>query len=237
MAATGIAAGMAAGVQGSHLSETGEALWIFRDRVARPVQHRSEQSFLRFLDAAETLLEDNSWATLTVQQVVEAADASVGSFYNRFEDKLALLNSLEDRLAADFEVSIQALMDECERCEELLADVDGIIVSLFLRLCASRKGVIRALDLAQRLDVPVSGHQGFSGAGQMFDETLARFAAYLSGRPDYFDAAPLEDIHRALRETFWLTRENLLYGEDEADMAALHASLRQHFFASLRFPT
>lgn len=230
---------MATTGQVSPLSEhsvSGQTPWVFRERIARPVQQRSEQSFLRFLDAAETLLEDCSWAALTVQQVVEAADASVGSFYNRFADKLALLNCLEDRLAADFEISIHALADECDRCEELLADVDGIIVSLFLRLCSQRKGVIRALDLAQRLDPPGEGEQSFSGAGQMFENTLLRFADYLAGKPDYFDTAPAADIHRALRETFWLTRENLLYGAGAENIQSLHLSLRQHFFASLRFP-
>ena len=225
--------------QASSLTEhsvSGQVPWVFRERVSRPVQQRSEQSFLRFLDAAETLLEEYSWTALTVQQVVEAAEASVGSFYNRFEDKLALLNCLEDRLTADFKISIQALMDECDRCKELLADVDGIIVSLFLRLCSQRKGVIRALDLVQRLDPPGEGQQGFSGAGQMFEGVLKRFAAYLADKPDYFDAAPSADIHRALRETFWLTRENLLYGENAEKLQSLHASLRQHFFASLRFP-
>ena len=220
----------------SEHSASGQAPWVFRESIARPVQQRSEQSFLRFLDVAEQLLEGCSWTALTVQQVVEAADASVGSFYNRFEDKLALLNCLEDRLAADFETSIQALIDECDRFEELLADVDGIVVSLFLRLCLQRKGVIRALDLAQRLDPSGAGQQGFAGAGQVFDRTLYCFADYLADKPDYFDNASTVDIHRALRETFWLTRENLLYGEGAENIQPLHASLRQHFFASLRFP-
>lgn len=214
--------------------------WVYRDAIAKPVQLRSEQSFLRFLDAAEALLDDRSWTALTIQDVVATADASVGSFYNRFEDKMALLHCLEDRLGADFAAAIQAIVDECEHCDALLEDVDGLIVSLFMRLCLQRAGVIRALDLAQRLQLPLQGSadagEGFGGIGQVLDKAFAEFAGYLADKPDCLSGATGAELHRALRETFWLTRENLLYGAAEPDMPGVHASLRQHFFASLRFP-
>lgn len=213
--------------------------WVYRDAIAKPVQIRSEKSFLRFLDAAEKLLDDRSWTALTIQDVVATADASVGSFYNRFEDKMALLHCLEDRLGADFASAIRAIVDECEVCEELLADVDGLIISLFMRLCLQRAGVIRALDLAQRIELPQPGSEageGFAGIGQVLDKAFAEFAGYLGDKPNCLDGATAEELRRALRETFWLTRENLLYGPADPDMQAIHGSLRQHFFASLRFP-
>ncbi|MBO6505171.1 MAG: TetR/AcrR family transcriptional regulator [Kordiimonadaceae bacterium] len=225
------------------MAETGAAQdqvqWVYRDAIAKPVQLRSEQSFLRFLDAAEVLLDDRSWTSLTIQDVVATADASVGSFYNRFEDKMALLHCLEDRLGADFAAAMQAIISECELCEDLLADVDGLIISLFMRLCLQRAGVIRALDLAQRIELPQPGAEdgeGFAGIGQVLDRAFAEFAEYLNGKPDCLAGATTAELHRALRETFWLTRENLLYGSAEPDMQAVHGSLRQHFFASLRFP-
>ena len=220
-------------------ANTAQDQWVYREAIAKPVQLRSEQSFLRFLDAAEALLDDRSWTALTIQDVVATADASVGSFYNRFEDKMALLHCLEDRLGADFAKSIQAIIDECERCEALLSDVDGLIISLFMRLCSQRAGVIRALDLAQRIELPQPGAQageGFAGIGQVLDKSFADFARYLNEKPNCLSGASVAELHRALRETFWLTRENLLYGPAEPDLQAIHASLRQHFFASLRFP-
>lgn len=216
-----------------------QAPWVYRSDISKPVQLRSEQSFLRFLDAAEVLLEDRSWSALTIQDVVAAADASVGSFYNRFDDKMALLHCLEDRLGADFGTAIQAIEQECEICEELLADIDGLIVTLFMRICTKRRGVIRALDLAQRMELPdasADAQHGFAGIGEVLDLMLAGLASYLAGKPDCLEGASVTELHRALRETLWLTRENLLYGAADPDAQALHTSLRQHFYASLRFP-
>lgn len=233
--------------------------WAYGRWVSRPVQSRAEQSFYSILDATERLLNDYTWASLSVQGIVAAAGASVGSFYNRFEDKQALLHCLEDRLGMDFEVSLKALIEECDRSDALLSEIDGILVSLFMRLCDKRGGVIRALDLAQRLQPAASatetdageavvegaaadGQQpqgrtsGFSGIGDRFDGALRAFAEYLAPRHSVFGAVSAPTVHRALRETFWLTRENLLYGAAPADPQTMHHSLRQHLFASLQYP-
>lgn len=248
------ATGVGAAARSMESAETEGTSWVFQEAVAKPVQARSEQSFLRFLDAAEYLLEDRSWTALKVQDVVTAAHGSVGSFYNRFEDKLALLRCLETRLSADFETAVLALVAECGRHEELLADADGIIISLFMRFCEQRAGVIRALDLVRRMDLlaggqvlattgsaepahtsPSSVAASVTGAGTSFDSVLRQLAEALAGNPACLDAAPKGDIERALLETFWLVREHLLYGSPPKELGDLHRTLRQHFHARL-FP-
>lgn len=248
------ATGVGAAARSINSGETEGTPWVFQEAAARPVQARSEQSFRRFLDAAEYLLEDRSWTALKVQDVVAAARGSVGSFYNRFEDKLALLRCLEARLNSDLETAVQALVKEYGRNEELLADADGIIISLFMRFCQQRAGVIRALDLVRRMDLlsggqvlaatgepqpagtsPTSVAASATGAGASFDAALQHLAGALADNPACLDAAPMADIERALLETFWLVREHLLYGSPPKELGDLHRTLRQHFHARL-FP-
>ncbi len=248
------ATGVGAAARSMDSTETEGTAWVFQESVAKPVQARSEQSFRRFLDAAEYLLEDRSWTALKVQDVVAVARGSVGSFYNRFEDKLALLRCLETRLSNDFETAALALIREYNRNEELLADADGVIISLFMRFCGQRAGVIRALDLVRRMDLlaggqvlattggaapadtkPSSVAASVTGAGTSFDGVLQQLAEALADNPACFDAAPKTDIERALLETFWLVREHLLYGSPPAELKDLHRTLRQLFQARL-FP-
>jgi AcrR family transcriptional regulator len=52
----------------------------------------------RFLQATRELLEERSFEEITVADIVERADRTVGSFYARFQDKDAVLRVLLDRL-------------------------------------------------------------------------------------------------------------------------------------------
>jgi len=64
-------------------------------------QDRSRDTHARIIAAAERLLSrGRSWSELSVAELVEEADASVGAFYNRFRDKDALLHVLQLELLA-----------------------------------------------------------------------------------------------------------------------------------------
>jgi AcrR family transcriptional regulator len=67
------------------------------------MQERSQQSLDRMLDATEQLIRDHGADALTVAQVVKQAQASVGSFYARFEDKDALIRVVQDRVLTRLE--------------------------------------------------------------------------------------------------------------------------------------
>ena len=66
-------------------------------KVNRPQQARSQRTMNRILDAAADLLEEKAWQDLSIQEIVSAANSSVGSFYARFQDKDGLLQALDDR--------------------------------------------------------------------------------------------------------------------------------------------
>lgn len=65
--------------------------------VNQPQQARSRETMNRFVIAAETLLRDKQFDEITIGELVEVAERTVGSFYARFEDKWALLRTVMDR--------------------------------------------------------------------------------------------------------------------------------------------
>ena len=67
------------------------------DRVRAPQQTRSIASTARMLDAAEEFLDRAGPDALTVEAVVRESQASIGSFYARFGDRLGLLFALQER--------------------------------------------------------------------------------------------------------------------------------------------
>ena len=56
-----------------------------------PRQRRSHESLERILDAAESLIRERGFDTMTIAEVVQRSGSSVGSLYARFNNKLGLL--------------------------------------------------------------------------------------------------------------------------------------------------
>ncbi|WP_417464556.1 TetR/AcrR family transcriptional regulator [Kordiimonas sp.] len=208
----------------------GEGQWLYGKWVQAPMQGRSRRSFQRFLEAAEDLLKGKHWHEVSVHEIVREAEASVGSFYNRFADKAALLHCLDDRLGLECELTLENLEGELSHCPALVDDAPGIIVSVLIRLCEERRGIIRALDLAHKM----SADDSFDGLGLRFDAAANRFAGYLASVSARFDEIGAEKIARAFKETFWLAREQLVYGASAEDKSRLHKALLSHFEAGLK---
>ena len=78
-----------------------EPAWKQRavERSTRAAKQRAEQRVQRFLDAAQSLITREGTTDFTVQQVVEASNQSLRSFYQHFDGKHELLLALfEDAL-------------------------------------------------------------------------------------------------------------------------------------------
>lgn len=204
--------------------------WIYSKWVRPPVQNRSERTFFRFLDAAEELLKKRHWHDVSVQEIVKHAEASVGSFYNRFADKAALLHCLDDRLGQECELTISQLIEELEANSFLVEDGPAIFISLLMRLCTERAGVIRALDIARKL----ASSDGYTGLGPRFDVGVDRLGVFFAQHHSELNAYSSDTITRAFKETFMIARENLLYQDDRYNDAVLHRTLLLHFDASLQ---
>jgi len=221
--------GMHMAIMAGTLKAGEETPWIYGKWVQPPAQGRSERTFFRFLDAAEGLLAKRHWHEVSVQQIVKKAGASVGSFYNRFTDKNALLHCLDDRLGEECELTIGALIDEFRMMPELVSAAPGILVSLLMRLCTERTGVIRALDLASKMDDGAS----YTGMGPRFETALTALAEFLHSEDSRLAEVSVETIVAAFKETYWVAREKLLYDEGSFDDGALHRALMGHFEARL----
>jgi len=208
----------------------GSTPWIYGKWVQPPVQGRSERTFFRILDAAEGLLSKRLWHEVSVQDIVKGAEASVGSFYNRFNDKAALLHCLDDRLGRECELTIDSLIEEADAVPALVNSMPAIMVSLLMRLCTERKGVIRALDLARKM----STRETFAGMAPRFDKALGTLAEFLRAHDPAMAEHSANAIVRAFRETFWIARENLLYEHGRFNDGEMHQTLMRHFAASLK---
>ncbi|HXV93477.1 MAG TPA: TetR/AcrR family transcriptional regulator [Pseudonocardia sp.] len=78
----------------------------------RPRQARSRQTVARVLDAAAALLEESGHAALTTNEVAARAGVSIGSLYQYFADKDALLAALAERHLAESAERLHALVAE-----------------------------------------------------------------------------------------------------------------------------
>jgi AcrR family transcriptional regulator len=147
--------------------------------VREPVQARSQATLARILDATELLLNDHPFDALSVQQICKAARSSVGAFYTRFPDKLAVLHLLQERFVREGKATVQeALAVELWR-ELPLATVVQAVVGFAVAAYHERVGLRR--EIARRVGI---------------DATFARRAQDISSFTVQHMAAILAD-HRA----------------------------------------
>lgn len=113
-----------------------------------PRQERSQKTLERLLDAAETLIREGGLEAVTIPAVVERAGSSVGSFYARFADKDALLETLHVRACAQTVATADRLLDPKLWEGRTLEDVIEGTISVAVRLFGSRRSVIAAFQRA-----------------------------------------------------------------------------------------
>ncbi|MBP7866211.1 MAG: TetR/AcrR family transcriptional regulator [Acidobacteria bacterium] len=125
-----------------------------------PRQTRSERSLQRILDATERILETKDFAEVTVNEIVREARSSVGVFYSRFPDKMALLHVLDERFVAAVEADVEEFVRQHR--EAPLAEAVTELVRFVWRTYTRRKGMQRSLILRVRL----SPNDRFQAAGR-----------------------------------------------------------------------
>ena len=64
-------------------------------------QDRSKAAFAALVLAGERLLESKSLSELRIEDVVRAADVSVGAFYSRFENKEAFFSAIQLKVVSE----------------------------------------------------------------------------------------------------------------------------------------
>lgn len=104
----------------------------------------------RLLDAAETLLERETFESLRVQDVVRQAGVTTGALYSRFGSKDGLLRALEARLHQSFGQGLEEVLDPSAWATEPLRPLLEALLTRMLRGYRTRRGLVRAVALASR---------------------------------------------------------------------------------------
>lgn len=142
--------------------------------VSRPQQTRSQLTLERLIKAGARLLEQRSFAAITIGDIVAEAASSVGSFYARFRDKDAFLALLHEHYQQQVVEGIDVLLDPARVAdmdiEALLRDV----LPVFVAAHRDMAGLMRALHAQSAVDVAFREREE-----QMNRHIAGRFAAAL----------------------------------------------------------
>jgi len=152
----------------------------FLQWIRQPLQGRSRRSLQRLLDAAEEILREKSFTEMTVNNIVRRARSSVGVFYSRFPNKLALLHHLDERFTADAEETFRGQLDPARWRGRSRAEVSAEVVRFLYDLHERDKGLLRAIILQVRL----APNERFQQTGRRLSQLIDRLAEFLSAVGD-----------------------------------------------------
>ncbi len=110
-----------------------------------PQQKRSQESLERILDAAEYLIRERGFDNMTVAEVVQRSESSVGSLYARFRNKLGLLQAVQVRYHERVEGAIADAFDEAR--DECLEDAVERVVRVLCDHLLNEPELFRAFIL------------------------------------------------------------------------------------------
>jgi AcrR family transcriptional regulator len=80
----------------------------------QPQQARSRARVQRLLEAADRVLAGEGYGALTVRRLAEEAEVPVGTIYQFFADKDAVVDALARRYIAEFDAMIELLVADAE---------------------------------------------------------------------------------------------------------------------------
>lgn len=102
--------------------------WPISTMRKEPRQARSRATTDAILDAAAHILGERGWAGLTTNTVADVAGVSIGSLYQYFPNKLALIEAVRQRHFDDVLAVLRVAADDrVARVRRIAALVDGLI--------------------------------------------------------------------------------------------------------------
>lgn len=121
--------------------------------LSPPLQRRSQNTLDAISAATRKLLQTRSFKALTIQDIVNEAKSSTGSFYARFKGKRALLHYLHEELATRSVNELQELFDSGEITMLTKEELAEQLVPELVRSHTEYRGVFRAITI-ESLDDP-----------------------------------------------------------------------------------
>jgi AcrR family transcriptional regulator len=144
-----------------------------------PRQDRSRALVEAILGAAVDLLSSHGYARTSTNQIAERAGVSVGSLYQYFPNKDAIVTALFERHARDIDQIVETALAEMRRPEVPLRSAFGRMLAGFEALHDSDPKMARAVDPA------LDGRQQLAEMVRRRQERFRQaLAEVLRGRPD-----------------------------------------------------
>lgn len=119
-------------------------------RVRSPQQARSRDTLRRIVDATRALLEEKPFDEISVTEITRRARSSVGAFYNRFADKAALLDYLDELYAREVIERSEALAEDSDWEGASLRELIEGLLRFLVDFHRQRPGLLRTLILEAR---------------------------------------------------------------------------------------
>lgn len=189
--------------------------------IRSPVQERSQKSLERILDATEEILEEKSFSEITVDEIVKKARSSVGVFYSRFPDKLALLHHLDERFSQEAEETLRQHLDYQTWKDCSFAEISSQIIEFLCRIHAEKKGMLRSIILQVRTRPDLR----FQQTGKRLARLINRICDFLlNWRQEINHPHPAQALRFALVMVVSLIHEYTLFSETTMYQKLLHTS-------------
>ncbi len=174
-----------------------------------PRQARSRETLRKILDAFEAALGDKTFEEVTVGELCELAECSVGTFYGRVESKDALLEHLRQRVYGEVEVRLRELFSP-ERA--VSADLESVVIEqirVLLDFHIQRRGVIRAVIIQARR------HPAFAEQTRIFNAAVLRLVrdSWMQHRNEVAAADPEYAAEQAALMLAGYLREAIIFRE------------------------
>ncbi|MER5743214.1 TetR/AcrR family transcriptional regulator [Streptomyces sp. NPDC002225] len=158
----------------------------------RPQQARSRARVEAVLAAADRILSQEGYEALTMRRIAEEAGTPVGSIYQFYSDKSAVVDALGRRYLDAFKTAIDGLVERALRGG--LTDPVGTMVDSYAEIFRSQEGGT-ALWAGRHLSPELARADEASNA--YIAEGLRRIVEHLTG------ASGGERVERATRMVVW----------------------------------
>ena len=179
---------------------------MFSD-LPQPQQSRSQKTLAKILEAAEALLEERLFDSLTMAELATQAGVSVGVIYTRFRQKEDLLPALLERHHEAVEQRLGRLLKRIGEAAQLWDRLEAL-VHFAVDYHLEHHGLLRALA------VHVKAHPD-SVPAQMLEEREGQYAAVgsavIADGAEIAHPRPRTAVQFLLRAINSICREQLLF--------------------------
>lgn len=197
--------------QRSNLQQVESRVMVSRGSLVYkpPRQRRSRESLEKILDAAESLIRERGFDDMTIADVVQRSESSVGSLYARFSNKLGLLKGVQLRYHTRVQDDIFAAFSDGHSRAESLEEAVSRIVRVLCAHVLNEPELFRAFVLQAVFDPGVRA-QGERTNSQRRDKVVE---VLLSHRSEICHPDPALAAWWFYSVCMALLRERITFGE------------------------